>query len=99
MQIKYKTTKLKKTCTNALEAEKIYGFDMAIKISLRLNQINAANSVGILIQFRIGRCHKLKGTRKNQYSMDLVHPFRLIFRVIEEDKIEIACIEEIVDYH
>ncbi len=99
MQIKYKTTKIKMTCTNVTEAEKKYGLKMAIKISLRINQIMAADSIEVLIQYKVGRCHKLKGNRKDQYAMDLVQPFRLIFIVYKEDEIEIASIEEIIDYH
>ena len=71
---------------------------MAEKIYLRIKQISAALSVEMMIQYRIGRCHQLKGNRKEQYAMDLVHPYRLVFEK-EGDEIQIACIIEIVDYH
>ena len=45
----------------------------------RIDEIKAALSVEMLLQFKIGRCHKLKGNRKDQYAMDLVHPYRLVF--------------------
>ena len=51
---------------------------MAEKIHMRIDQISAALSVEMMIQYRIGRCHPLKGNRKNQYAVDLVHPYRLI---------------------
>ena len=51
-----------------------------------------------MVQYHIGRCHPLKGNRKGQYAMDLVHPYRLIFEQIE-DEIKIANVMEIVDYH
>ena len=51
-----------------------------------------------MIQFKIGRCHPLKGSRKNQYAVDLIHPKRLVFIKIGSE-IQIANIIEIVDYH
>ena len=42
-----------------------------------------------MIQFRIGRCHALKGNRKGQYAVDLEHPYRLVFTK-HGNEIEIA---------
>lgn len=98
MQIEYKNNKIKEICTNVSKAEKKHGKEMAEKIYLRIKQISAALSVEMMIQYRIGRCHQLKGNRKEQYAMDLVHPYRLVFEK-EGDEIQIACIIEIVDYH
>lgn len=85
-------------CTSAYEAGKQYGREMAQKIQMRLDQISAADSVEMMIQFKIGRCHPLTGNRKNQYAVDLVHPFRLVFEQ-KGTEIRIANILEIVDYH
>lgn len=52
---------------------------MAKKIFLRLEQLQAAPFLKILIDQRIGHCHSLKGVRKGQFAMHLVHPQRLIF--------------------
>lgn len=52
----------------------------------------------MMVQFKIGRCHPLKGDRKNQYAVDLVHPYRLVFEK-KGNEIQIAFISEIVDYH
>lgn len=30
----------------------------------------------MMIACHIGRCHTLKGNRKNQYAVDRVHPYR-----------------------
>lgn len=65
---------------------------------LRIDQISAALSVEMMIQFRIGRCHQLKGNRKNQFAVDLVHPYRLVFEK-KGTEIQIANIIEIIDYH
>lgn len=98
MQIEYKNSRIKKVCTSVYEAEKKHGKKMAEKIHLRIKQISAAISIEMLIQYRIGRCHLLKGNRKEQYAMDLVHPYRLVFEK-GENGIQVACIIEIVDYH
>lgn len=98
LQITYKNRKIEKLCTNAYEAEKGHGREMAEKIQQRIDEIAAALSVEMMIQFHIGRCHPLTGNRKNQYAVDLVHPYRLVFEKQGED-IQIANIIEIVDYH
>lgn len=71
---------------------------MAEKLDLRIDQIKAADSIEMMLNHKIGRCHKLKGKKQNQYAVDLVHPFRLVFEIINSE-IQIACINEIVDYH
>lgn len=98
MEITYKSTKLKKICTLRSAAEKQYGSRMAELIHQRIDEIDAADTVEEMIQFRIGRCHRLQGNRKAQYAVDLVHPFRMVFEQIGQE-IQIAKIIEIVDYH
>lgn len=71
---------------------------MAELIHLRIDQLNAAETVEKMINFSIGRCHQLNGNREGQYALDLVHPYRLIFVKID-DQIQIVKIIEIVDYH
>lgn len=98
MRITYKSKKIEKVCTVASEAEKKYGLEMAAKIHQRIDEIIVADTVEEMVQFRIGRCHPLKGERKGQYAVDLVQPHRLVFQK-EGDEIQIAKIMEIVDYH
>lgn len=98
MDITYKNRKIEKVCTDAKTAEKTYGREMADKIHQRIDEISAADTVEIMIQFHIGRCHPLSQNRKGQYAVDLVHPYRLIFEKSGND-IQIAKIMEIVDYH
>ena len=79
LEITYKTHKLEKVCTDASMARKEYGLEMAQKITQRINELRAADSVDMLVQFQLGRCHPLKGDRLGQFAMDLVHPYRLVF--------------------
>lgn len=98
MDISYRTNKLEKVCTDASIAERKYGIEMAEKLQQRIDQIKAADSVETLIKFKIGRCHPLHQNRKEQYAMDLVHPYRLVFEKIGNIT-KIVKIIEIVDYH
>lgn len=98
MEITFKTHRLEKVCTIASETEKKYGKEMAEKIHQRIDEIYASDTIEELVNFRIGRCHLLKGNRKGQYAMDLINPYRLIFEKIGNE-IQIAKITEIVDYH
>lgn len=98
MKIEYRSSSIKKICTDVSAAEKKYGLRMAELISLRIDQIRAAESVEEMIQYRIGRCHPLVGNRKGQYAVDLVHPQRLVFEK-RGTEIRIVRINEIIDYH
>ena len=71
---------------------------MADKIHQRIDELHAADTVEMMIQWHIGRCHPLTQNRKGQYAMDLIHPFRLVFEK-KGDEIQIANILEIVDYY
>lgn len=98
MEIRYANKKIDAVCTDAAAAKKAYNKNMAEQIQKRIDQIKAASSVEELIQYRIGKCHMLKGNREGQYAMHLTEPWRLVFTV-DKDTVQIACIREIVDYH
>ena len=71
---------------------------MADLIHQRVDELKAASSVEMLIQYSIGRCHPLEGDRKGEFAMDLVYPYRLVF---EHSKKEICFVRiiNIEDYH
>ncbi len=98
MHVIYRTKKLKKVCEKRIEGVKKYGLEMGRIIPIRIDQIKAASSVLYLVQYKIGRCHALKGDREGQYAMDLVHPYRLVFTQDDSDTVTVM-IEKIEDYH
>lgn len=98
MVVRYRTEQLRKVCEDASIAGKKYGDAMAEKIQMRIEQLQAAESVEMLVSWHIGRCHPLQGNRKGQYAMDLTHPYRLIFEKVNEQIIAVKVLE-IVDYH
>lgn len=87
-----------KRCVQLQAKQKKYGSEMTGKIHQRIDEIDASDTVEEMVQYHIGRCHPLKGNRKGQYAMDLVHPYRLVFEKTG-DIIQIANVMEIVDYH
>lgn len=98
MEITFKNKKIEGICKDYSKAVKAYGEDIAYKIHLRIDQIKAAESVEEMLEYHIGRCHKLKYDRIGEYAVDLTHPYRLVFEV-KGNEIQIAKILEVVDYH
>ena len=98
MDIKYKSKKLETICTNYSEAKKKYGQAMAAKIHLRIDQLKAVENVETMINSKIGRCHLLNPKEDRRYALDLEGLYRLVFSK-EGGKVQVVCIEEIVDYH
>ncbi len=99
MQITYRNKQLEKTCTRRDVAQKKYGEEMAEKLQMRIAEIQAVDSIETMVQWRIGRCHQLLGKRQDQYAVDLVHPFRMIFEQVAGAEEETVKIVEVVDYH
>lgn len=98
MEIVYKTRKIQRVCEDASTATRAHGERMALLIHQRVDELRAAMSVEMLVQFRIGGCHPLTGNRASQYGMDLVHPYRLVFEKVSTNTLEVRILE-IVDYH
>ena len=98
LEVTFKNSKIKKICTEPKIASKKYSEPMADIIAQRIVELRASETIEELLKDKIGRCHSLKGDRKGQYAMDLIHPQRLVFTV-HKKQIQIAKIIEIVDYH
>jgi plasmid maintenance system killer protein len=82
MLVQFSTRKLKRSIEDDAEARKRFGKDMAKKIRLRLGALLAAGSLGDFWppMSPPERCHELKGDLAGTFSMDLTHPYRLLFR-------------------
>ena len=98
MRVYYRTNKLEKQCTDASQAQKTYGRDIAAKLQMRIDQITAAESIEELVQCRIGDCHPLTGDRKGQFAMSLAQPHRLII-ISSTDDLSATEVISIEDYH
>ena len=98
MKIDYRNNQIRKVCTDASVARKKYGHKAARYIEQRIGEISAADTVETMIRYRIGRCHALTGRRSGQYAVDLGHPLRMVFSIVD-GSVQVAKIEEIIDYH
>lgn len=107
MKVEYKSKKLKKQCEDPKIAQKDYGLSIGNKLTQRVSELLAATSLLDIQYIPSARLHRLQGTRSDEYAVDLVHPFRLVFKpILEEDgdinkldSIDIIRIEEVTDYH
>ena len=81
MDISFRSTKLEKEFNEGKLLKRVHGELRAKKIGLRLAELRAASSLHDLgLPYDgPGRCHELIGDRKGRLSVDLDHPFRLIF--------------------
>jgi plasmid maintenance system killer protein len=55
-----------------------WGPIQAKKLRRRLDDLRAASALEVM-RLLPGRCHELKGDRAGQISLDLEHPYRLVF--------------------
>lgn len=78
MEIIFDNKKLQKICSSERELVKRYGKNCARKITLRLDDLQAAANLEVFRNLP-GRCHELQGNKKGQLSLDLEQPLRLIF--------------------
>ena len=82
MDIAFKTKKLEKAFNEGKQLEAVHGKKRAQKIRIRMSELRAAEN---LQDFwpplsPPGRCHELTGGRRGgQLSVDLDHPYRLLF--------------------
>lgn len=110
MVIHYQTRKLEKALTNPKELSKHYG-KLAKKISQRLAELRAADTLAVMATLPQARCHELKGDRQGQFAVDVSGNYRLIFAPdhdpvptkddggLDWSSITIISIQEIDDYH
>ena len=57
---------------------KTWGPIQAKKLRQRLDDLKATSTLEVM-RLLPGRCHELKGDRAGQVSLDLEHPYRLVF--------------------
>ncbi|VAW55523.1 Toxin HigB [hydrothermal vent metagenome] len=82
MDISFKTKKLEKSFNEDRRLEAAHGAKRAKKIRIRMNEFRAALTLKDFWPPNSppSRCHELiEGKRNGQLSVDLDHPYRLIF--------------------
>ena len=79
MEIIFASTKLEKECNQEELLKRRHGAERAKLIRRRLDEIRAADSLQVLGKLPQVRCHEMKADRAGQTSVDLKHPYRLLF--------------------
>jgi plasmid maintenance system killer protein len=81
MKITVKGKKLKAALDDEALCRRRYGAQMAKKLKLRMDALGAAETLADLWPPLSGpeRCHALKADLAGTFSVDVVHPYRLLF--------------------
>lgn len=83
MEVLFEDDDLAGTFRNPRELRKKHGAVRAKKIEQRLKHLAAVETLADM-RFMPGRCHELRGDRAGQLSLDLDHPYRLLFRPADD---------------
>lgn len=81
MEILFANSKLERDCCESARRNRRFGQKQATLVQRRLDEMYAAATLAELRTLPQVRCHELTGDRKGQLSVDLLHPYRLLFRV------------------
>ncbi len=110
MEVLFVNQRLSRQLSSHRELQRRWGEAGARKITLRLQQIEAASTLADMRELP-GRCHELTGDRDGHLAVDLHSPYRLVFRPtvnpapvkedggLEWDSVDSVTVTEIVDYH
>jgi proteic killer suppression protein len=79
MLIEYKQPWLEKIGNSDSMAKRKLGPSRAEKLRRRLDELDAADTLEVMRNLKQARCHELGADRKGGLSVDLDHPYRLIF--------------------
>lgn len=81
MDICFASAKLEKECNDERLLNRRHGTVRAAKLRSRLSVLREAKALSELGRPYAGphRCHELNGQRTGQFSVDLDHPYRLVF--------------------
>ncbi|MBF0546087.1 MAG: type II toxin-antitoxin system RelE/ParE family toxin [Candidatus Riflebacteria bacterium] len=87
MRIVFNTKKIQKIFSSEKELLREYGAEQSKKIQIRLKVLESAVNLEEVPAKKPERRHQLKGERKEQFAVDLSHPYRLIFKPAEKPPI------------
>lgn len=104
MDISFSSKKIRKEFESERKLVKSYGLPQARKITQRINEIEAAESLYDIFCNPSARLHQLSGNYKGKFAIDLIHPFRLIIEALDGELTNLRSITNIniikvEDYH
>lgn len=83
MIVTFKSKKFLKECSDPRAMIKAFGAEMSKKLQQRLMELKAAEVLSDISHLPPARCHELVN-KKGMFSVDLVYPYRLVFRPADE---------------
>ena len=112
MKIIYANTKTEKQCTSIKEANKLFGGNKALAVSLlfRINFIEQADVIHDIIVMKPFRFHNLRGDKNGYFAIDVKtirDKWRIVLQPLDENEKpydpchidEIAKIVKVVEIH
>ena len=111
MDVTFRNTKLRKIFESQSILKRKYGVRNGLRIASHLAYLRLMSNLASVPSTKPFRCHQLSGDRDEQFAVDLVHPFRLVFEVAHDpiprdefggvDKLRVTAIMimEVIDYH
>jgi len=111
MEILFRTKKLQKTFNSEELLIRQYGKESGRLIMRRMMVLAAAECLADVPEERPVRCHPLTGNRKGQDAVYVKHPFRIVFRPLNDSlprcddgsldlsRVTTIRILEVKDYH
>ena len=111
MNIDFRNSRIRKRLNAEGALQKAYGARMARVIMMRMAVLKAARHLGLVPTTPPERRHQLVGDRDEQFAVDLVHPYRLVFAAnhdpiprkddggIDTERVTAIAILDVVDYH
>ena len=80
MDISFKNKKIQKVFNSDAKLTKEFGAKNARIIQRRMMFLQAAPTLADVPHRKPERRHQLEGKRKDQFAVDVLHPFRLVFK-------------------
>ena len=111
LEISFRSTKLRKVFESEASLKRKYGARATRAIMMRLNVLQTLSCLAKMPSTKPERCHQLRQDRDEQFAIDLVHPFRLVFEVahypiprdkhggIDKEQVLAIMIVDVIDYH
>lgn len=111
MKISFKNRKLQRAFESEASLKRIFGARMLRAIKARISVLEDSSCLADVPTIKPERCHQLKGKRDEQFAVDLVQPYRMVFEVnhdpmprdefggIDKKRVIEIMILEVVDYH
>lgn len=111
MEIYFKSKAMGKTMNSKKAIDRAWGTEIGKKIRQRLFELQAADNLSQIGHLPPARCHLLTGNLDGCFSVDLRHPYRLLFKPandpiplaedggIDKSAVTIICILEVTNTH